>query len=466
MSDRLNRIDFVVKKYRLAELTRVESEEGGKKLGEGSIMDDATFQRFMDGDPSGNLKYLDWMIFQAGGGQDAMEKSLQLWQGESESDPNSLRNQCLMDFVDEQLKGYKDEAGRYHPPVTRDQAARAWKDIEERSRFEFIMGDQDVAMEEGFGFFRRWPGKNKLYEKIVNSIKLWHMAQPKLLAQNQRHARFMRLQHLPEFSWTKDEAAFMNSCRTGGPVAPAVVLDIYSGWKPKEFSQAGATYKTLRDLTRTLADVRKLQILRDVRFEKIYEDDRVLVVCPLTIGASIKFGLGKWCVCNRTEFDRSFETNGAEGNWQRYCKQGPLVFMNWKVPMPAHLHKIALHIHEPKLRTLNGTWGDINWIDCRNESVATHYSDAMDRIMAEGIGGAVKAAHTPGNWSSNSDETFYQWGGRKPGRAWFDRAGSQVIEKSMFALLNAVSKWAPTFRPERIVLDYVTDVGGVDNVDE
>lgn len=460
MSDRLNRVDFVVKKYRLAEVTRIDGE------GEGKIMADATLQHFIDGDPSGNLKYLDWMIFQAGGGQDAMEKSLQLWVGEGEADPNSLRNQCRMDFVDEQVKGYRDEQGRYHPPVTREQADRAWKAIEERSQFEFVMGDQDVASEEGYGFYRNWPGKNKHYEKIVNTVKLWHMAQPKLLAQNQRRARYERLKLMPSRDYTNDDARFMSQCHES-PLPPNVVLDLYAGWKPKDFSQAGAVYKTLRDVMRTLADVRKLQILRDVRFEKIYDDANVLVVCPLTIGASIKFGLGKWCVCNRTEFDRSFETNGSEGNWQRYNKTGPLVFMSWKVPMPAYLHKIALHIPRERLKGLNGTWSDVNWVDCRNESVATNYSDVMDRIMAEGMGGVTRTQRDdPVVFTSGSDEAYYKWGGRKPGRAWFDRSGSQAIEKSMFTLLSAVKKWAPTFRPERVVLDYVTDVGAVDNVDE
>lgn len=301
MSERQNRVEFVVQKYRLAEMTFIDMEEDGKKLGQGKLMDDAALQRFLDGGPSGTFKYLDWILFQAGGGQEAMEKSLQLWEGENETDPNSLRNQCRMDFIEEQVKGFIDEQGVRHPAVERGAAEANWKAWQERCKFEFVMGDQDVSKEDGFGFYRHWPGKNESYQKIVNTINLWHIAQPKLLAQNQRWERYQRLlkdaggdltKNKFLGTWTPDEIAFMKKCQENPP-AQAVVLDIYSGWKPKEHSQAGAVYKTLNDLLRTLADVRKMQILRDVRFESIYEDDRVSVLCPLTIGASIKFGIGK-----------------------------------------------------------------------------------------------------------------------------------------------------------------------------
>jgi hypothetical protein len=465
MSDRLNRAEFVIQKYRLSEQTFIESEQNGQKLGQGKLMADETLQKFMEGDPSGSLKYLDWMLFQAGGGQNTMEKTLQLWDGDNATDPNSLRNQCRADFIAEWTRGFVDDKGLRHAPVSKAEAETAWKSWEKRGKFEFVMGDQDVALEDGFGFYRHWPGKDGQYLKIVNAVKLWHMAQPKLLAQNQRYARFLHLRAQPVSSYG-DDTAFMQKCMETVPPTK-VVLDLYAGWKPKEYSQSTAVYKTLDDLLHCLADVRKLQILRDIRFEQIYEDCAVKAVCPLTIGASIKFGIGKWCVCNRSEFDRSFEVNTSttEGNWQRYSKTGPLVFLSWKRPMPAWLHKIAIHINKDKLRYLTGRWDDVNWIDCQNQQTATSYHDILERIRNENMAGIVRLKRLQGQdppldplGPSGSAESFYQWGGREPGPAWKDIETGHSVIGSLTKVLAAIQLWAPTFKHDRIVLDYTTDI--------
>lgn len=460
MSERLSRTDFVVQKYRLAEQTVIDCAENGVKLGSGKLMDDATLARFIEGDPSGNLKYLDWMLFQAGGGQEAMERSLSLWQGDSGADPNSLRNQCRLDFIEEQVYGYTDERGVRHAPITREEAIDAWEQTEERSKFEFLMGDQDVAVEDGYGFYRNWPGKNGLYQKIVNSVRLWHSAQAKLLAQNQRYERWQRLAGTNSSAWSADDKVFMARC-TDGQIAERLALDIYAGWKPKEYSQAGAVYKNLDDLLRALANVRRMQVAKDVRFDKIYEDNLVSAVCPLTIAASMKFGIGKWCVCNKTEFERYFATKGAsDGNWQRYNRQGPLVFMNWKIPMPPYLHKIALHIPAGNLRQL--TPARCTWVDCQNLQLPTNYEQVRLSIQDEHerVGGQDDVA-------MSSDDIYSKWGGRRSGLAWCAKDVGQAALDSLSKVLEAVRVWGTTFDPGRVVLDFVQDVGTlVDKSDE
>jgi len=470
MSERSNRIDFVVQKYRLAEQTLVEAEENGRKLGLGRVMAEETLQRFVDGDPSGNNKYLDWMLFQAGGGQEMIEKSIQLWEGENESDPNSLRNQCRADFLKEQTEGYTDDNSVRHLSVSQVQAIANWKAWEPRSRFEFIMGDQDVALEEGYGFWRHWPGKNGVYAKIVSAVKLWHMAQPKLLAQNQRFERFTRLTRTSRCQLSHEDRQFVEKCQET-PLPPLVVLDLYSGWRPKEYSQPSAVYRNVGDLLRTLADVHKLQILRDVRFEKIYEDEQLLALCPLTVGAAIKFGIGKWCVSNKTEFDRSFESRAhslsaplPEVNWYKYNRIGPLVFMCWKVPMPAYLHKLALHIDRKKLRGLDGTWNDVNWFDCMNQQVAIAYPEVQHRVKREAGHDSqffFPATNSDGIGHVSAEESYYKWGGREPGQAWTNPQTAIQVLSTLSKCLEAVQIWATRFDPDRVVLDYVTDVGAV-----
>src|SRR6266550_2304019 len=136
---RLSRVEFVRRKYRLGDMVDIDYHS----LGRGPVMDEACFHKFIDGDPSPNHKYLDWMLFQAGGGQDKMARSLALWSGKNAADPESLRNQCHHDFLDHRTcpAGYIDEEDKeLHKTMTKPEAEAAWSKAEERIRFEFIMG--------------------------------------------------------------------------------------------------------------------------------------------------------------------------------------------------------------------------------------------------------------------------------------------------------------------------------------
>ena len=455
MRDRLNRVEFVVQKYRLAEQVFVEAKLNGEALGWGRVMAEDTLQKFIDGDPSGNAKYLDWMLFQAGGGQTAMENALGRWNGWgtvirngcSMSDPKSLRNQCRAECIDERVRGYADELGVCHSPVSSAEAEDHWKKLESRSMFEFIMGDQDVVMSGSYGFYRHWPGKDGVYSKIVNAVKLWHMAQPKLLAQNQRYRRLTMLKMHPTCWYTNADATFMREYRETRPVG--VELDLYAGWKPKEYSQKAARYKTLDDLLHSLAGERRMQVLRDIRFELIYEDFAVKVLCPLTIGASIKFGIDKWCISNRTEFDSTF--GALECNWKRYNKTGPVVFLIWKRSMPVWLHRMAIHIDmaQPAWSVTKDT---AHWVDCQNRQIAISYQEILHRIQDEHLGIPEPPARR-----GTEDDAYSYWGGREPGLAWKDAETGRDVIASLTEAFDAVKKWARTFQLNRIVLDYAAD---------
>lgn len=479
MSEKLNRVEAVIQKYRLGETTFIDAEENGKKLGDGKLMADQTLQNFIDGDPSGNNKYLDWILFQSGGGQDAMEKSLSLWNGDSAQDVNSLRNQCRQDFIDEQTKGFT-EKGIYHKPVSKEVAQQEWEKWEERAKFEFLMGDQDVAIEDGYGFFRHWPGRDGQYVKILNAVKLWHMAQTKLMAQNQRFTRMTELRERGT-ARTPEEKAFIAK---NAHLKALVEMDIYAGWRPKQFSQEKAVYKNMGDLLRVLADVRRMHILRDLRALTVYENDLVQAICPLTVGASIHFGIGKWCVCNKTDFERSFDPKaGSNNNWRNYSAKGPLVFMLWKCAMPPWLHKIALHIMKESMTKLREPWDSgINWIDCKNEPTATNYANIVARIIDEAGKAKNKLMRlddkpaailvrrpAPGveEEEDSTDNRYYQWGGRTPGPAWRDAEQGAKVLATLEECLETVRAWSKTFDHRRVVLDYLTDTSGpVDKIDD
>ena len=394
MSDKSRR-DHVIEKYRLTEEADVEMVVDGKPLGRGPIMAINTFAQFLNGDPSGNQKYLDWMMFMAGGGQEVMARTLALWKGQKPDDPESLRNQTKADYVAEWMAGYVDEAeGLKHPPLSQREAEQRWAQYEPRSLFEFVMGDQDIAANDGYGFYRYWPGKNGLYAKIVNVIKIWHDSQPRLKAINLAQIK-------------------------GDPKAKLIELDLYKGWSPNDYSQDKAHYKTLDSLLTALSGMRLNQVLSTVQADTIYSDDALVAICPLTIGASVKFGCAKWCTANRTDFERTFDLSAARSHWYNYCSRGPLVYFNWKCSMPEPLEKLALHVESSRLESFGVPWDMVNFYDTKNDPGGTHYFDICEKMRARSVS----------RRQANLDKA-----------------------------LLAVQSWAKTFDCRRIVLNYAAEL--------
>jgi hypothetical protein len=451
-----SRVEFVRSKYRLTESVTIQMEENGKPLGVGPLMSEETFQRFIDSDPSGNHKYLDWMLFQAGGGHEPMEKSMSLWAGEGANDPHSLRNQYHEDFVSEHTKGFSDETG-HHAPVSREEAEKMWAAIEETFKLEFLYGDQDIAFEEGYGYYRSWPGKDSIYIKVVNAVKLWHMGLPKLKAQNERFSRAQLLKDKPKDKWTVDDYRF-NEKFAESPVSGLIELDIYAGWQPKSYSQPEAKYKSLEDLLNAVADLRKQRVLNDVRHEVVYSDHICEAICPLTIGASLKFGNIKWCTANRTDFDRSFDgRTEVSHNWKNYTSKGPLIYVRFKIPMPDWLSMLALQLTRGHLNKLGPPWSsNVGFIDLQNVSGGTDYAKIIKVIHTEHEKSAKGAMSHEG---MPSDEVSYKYGGRTTARAWDTKKFGEEVRVSFDSMMKAVGQWGKNFNCDKIITDHLAEAG-------
>lgn len=357
-----NRRQYVISKYRLEAISDIES------IGPGPIMDPATFQRFVDGDPSGNLKYLDWMLFMAGGGQTVMRQALALWKGNGLNDALSLRNLAHDDYVAEQMAGHVDEvSGVKHAPVSALEAEKRWSAYEPEALHEFIMGDQDISAYGGFGFYRHWPGKDGYYAKIVEAVQLWHKSQSKLKARN---------------SANKDG-------RIGN-----IDLDIYRGWSLTSFSQEDAVYGRFSALTEALTCVRVDVILENIRAENIYEDIYLKAVCPLTVGASIKFGIPRWCTANRSDFERACASEYQTSySWKNYTGRGPLVYLTFKsssqYSVLNSVASLALHLEPGTLSILRqrskDTLANLPVYDADNTAPQAHYSDIVRALTASHV---------------------------------------------------------------------------------
>jgi hypothetical protein len=234
-----------------------------------------------------------------------------------------------------------------------------------------------------------------------------------------------------------------------------VELDIYSGWKPREYSQAKARYKSIEALLAPLKDIRKNQIIKDERFDLVYEDEIVRVICPLTVGASMKYGCIKWCVANRTDFDKSFEPNGGSNqHWKTYTEKGPLVYMLFKVAMPAYCHKLAVHLQKDALKSCVVTEvTGANWYDCKNEQAGFSRAALFGRIEAE--------HNAPEIWRKikDDDDKSLAFGERQAVRAWSDPATGHRVLYAINKAAEGIAVWARKFDHRRVVTDYLLEGG-------
>lgn len=69
------------KKYRLDDIVDVKEAgpDGRTPLGKGPLLDPEVFNKFAELDPTPEKSYLDWMLFQAGGGTRAFQQALEMW---------------------------------------------------------------------------------------------------------------------------------------------------------------------------------------------------------------------------------------------------------------------------------------------------------------------------------------------------------------------------------------------------
>jgi hypothetical protein len=413
----MSRISDVQHKYRLTDCSQV-SHNG---LGHGPIMDQDTFGTFVRLDPSGNSKYLEWMIFQAGGGQSAMCKMHHMWHGESAKDKLGQGAAIRQDFLESSLRGFTDEQGEYHPPVKQATALTRWNDgVHEQMYRQFHVGDEDVALEGGFGFYRHWQSRQSLYDGIVETIKLWHGQQAALKAYNEE-------------------------LRAAGH--DAIELDIYAKWSFSGYDQSRAVYGNLAQLQQAMRAVQWKKVLLDVRHDTVYDDDLLHVVCPLTVGASVKWGVDKWCTANDSNMQEALTGQSPiKSHWENYLAQGPVVYWCWKIPMPPYLWRLAQHFKTPEMRYLPADFHKkLRWINAQNMPEASCYKDIKHLILNEHQRECAKR-------EGDAHELYLSYGNREPGRAWQDEALGRTVLETFEASCAAVRLWAQSFDTHRIVV--------------
>src|SRR4051794_36934698 len=106
----MSRANEVIEKYGLRENCSVRGVVGQK-------MDEDCIRQFVAGDPSGNGKYIGWMLLQAGGGQERLDKSEGQWdKGDHGEQP--VRETLRKHYIEDAVHGYTDDTSKQVHPVT------------------------------------------------------------------------------------------------------------------------------------------------------------------------------------------------------------------------------------------------------------------------------------------------------------------------------------------------------------
>lgn len=265
--------DKIIEKFGLRELRVIRGQLGQK-------MDESCIQQFVKGDPSGTGKYLEWMLYQAGGGKLKLDRSLKQWQ-EGEHNEPSLRDQLRDCWITTRTGEWKDDLGNDMKPVSREVALQDWEQKEEALKWYHVYGDEEYIEQGCFGFYRKWPGGNEQYSTIVEAVRRFH-----------RHTQALKA-------------------------------------KGKSIDLSLATYPNLTDLLQALKDVAAAELKADVDYDLVYSDEYLQVYCPYNIGASLKFGVSKWCTANESMF---LSALGGEGKnrWKEYAGVSALYYCHFR----------------------------------------------------------------------------------------------------------------------------------------
>lgn len=408
----------VLKKYRIlnpdgsvrtCNLTQ-PTRAGGEPPGPGPLVNPDVVKRLVAADTTPDKTWLDWIFYQAGGGDDAKK-----------STADALR-QIKDRFIDERTNGWTHpETGKYQPPVPREQAEQRWANSEAKFRDVLAVCDQDAVKRlRTFGYFREWPGNGDVYAKVVEAVGQYLKLYPKLQQMNKEVAR------------------------EGGDPLPETPDQIPTYTRMAEIAKKVDRYFASK------------QARTDIREQTIYDDDTITALAPLTYAAAVKYGYDAWPWASRANFDTVLSGEHDANSWRnkdewkdRTTKGNIFVYLTFKVPVPAwvarregnwelkDLTDLALSLTQDQARTNPDTW---TVFDQENRNTLT-IAQVKQMIMAE---------------PTRVDPTDEESPIRRGANVYKDEKEAQNVVASLDRALASVKKWLPSFDKKSIKSDALT----------
>lgn len=403
--------------YTLVNLKKARSAEN-QTLGEGPIIALDALQRIvaaaMEANKAGSFtgegmaeRWLDWMLFNMGGGKEAKNRSKQAVEQVKER------------FVDERVRGHRDSKGVMHAPITQEEAVARWEASKDRFSEVLFVGDQDMVDKlQVFGYYRNWPGQGRIYANGTEAV-----------------TRFLRLVRK-----TKLVNKFFEQQNQNDKVI---------SFLPESYASIDSLNQASARVERFFASRRARQ---DVRVEMIYDDDYITALCPLTYAAAVKYGWDAWQWANRGTFEERLEGKGNEWNdpWTREMKTSVFVYLMFKVPMPSWvayddnefrrhtLQNLAVVIPREDLKAINPD--TVKLYDEENKSTLT-FEQIEQNIRDEAV-----REYNP------EEEEFPIHRGP---RVYQNNEEAEEVVAHLNACLEAIATWAARFNPNKVVVKYL-----------
>src|SRR5271157_94974 len=278
----------------------------------GPIINPAALDRLIALDTSNGKRLLDWILYASGGGEPHVKES-------------ERAVDLAKAWVIQNRMAGKGREETDIKPMSRQEAEADWKANEwPRYEHEYYFADEDLAKDlqyPVFGWFREWPGRNRVYERIERAVQAFNM----LLKDRKLVA-----------SWNKTSPKEKLMTDMG--------LAFWEGDQPR-YKDVDALAEFVSNIRTTLARHRAEQNLvtvgknpeggyRTGQNEVVYDDENFSVVIPLNAGAALKKGYNDWCISNRSRWEDYFKSKQKDRLFWAgsYYDTGPFAFFSIKKP--------------------------------------------------------------------------------------------------------------------------------------
>ena len=379
-----------------------------KPLGAGPLLDADAISKLVAADTTPDSSWTDWILYQAAGGDPGKQMT-----------ENAMK-QIETRFINERVNGYTNpKTKKYMPGVSKEEALARWQVAGPKLKEMLSVGNQDsVSNLQIFGFFRSWPGRDRIYEKVVSAVT--------------------------NFLAVRDKAVQMNKDvkKDGGEQV---------GIDPED-------YKNCDELNRATEQVKhyfaSLSARQDVRLAShpsrkdsvIYDDDYVTVLVPLTWAAAVRYGYDQWAWANRDTFNSVLSKPGQEyrNEWKNRTSKGSFyVYITFNTPVPGW---VSMRDRKFAMRTLRSLAVELSandvdqdpntWIVWDEENRNTlKISDVKAMILAE---------------PTRKDDPEIQI---PLGRVYQNQQEAEEVVKHLDAALEATAEWLKSFDRKSIQVD-------------
>lgn len=294
----------VLKKYRIMNADgtvrqvdlRQPLRPGDQPPGPGPLISPDALNKLLKADTTPDKRWLDWIFFQAGGGQQAKEATA-----------DALR-QIRDRFIDERSNGWTHpETGKYQPPVPREQAEQRWVAAESKFREVLAVCDQDAVKRlRTFGYFRDMPGNANRYTSVIDAMQKYLRMYDKLKKMNKE------------------------VLRTGGEQMAET---------PDKIPTWDVMAEIAKKVEKYFASKKARTDIRIADDQPIYEDDNITAIIPLTYAAAVHHGYDLWPWANRKGFEQVLTGDAGDwrhrDEWKQRSARSIFVYLRFKALVPA-----------------------------------------------------------------------------------------------------------------------------------